>query len=95
MEVQIQKLKKQRKQLIVACCILVLALFFVSIYAFVQVTVATEMQKLTTKAMIRNVECEKEAMMQKRMAETAMEEALSAREEALRKSSGSPEKNKE
>jgi hypothetical protein len=86
MDTQIQELKKQRKQLIVACCILVMALFFVSIYAFVQGTVAREMQKLVTKGMIRNVECEKEAMMQKRMAETAVKEALAAREEALRNS---------
>lgn len=83
---QVQELKKQRKLLIFACSILALIVFVAGIYAFVQRGIAVENEKKAIEAMMQTMECEKEAIMQKKMAEMARLEALAAREEALRNS---------
>jgi flagellar biosynthesis component FlhA len=98
MGAQIQELKKQRKLLVFACSILALIVFVAGIYAFVQRGISVEMERQAVEAKIQALECEKQAVKQKELAEKAMAEAQraaqQAREEFLRKSSGSPEKNK-
>jgi predicted Holliday junction resolvase-like endonuclease len=98
MGIQVQELKKQRKLLIFACCVFALMVFVAGIYAVVQSGIAVENEKKAIEAMWQTMECEKEAMRQKELAEKAMDEAQratqQAREEFLRKSSGSPEKDK-
>ena len=99
MEVQIQRLKKQRKLLVFACSLLALMVFLAGIYAHVQRTISVEMDRQVVVAKEQALECEKQAIKQKELAEKATTEAhraaQQAREELLRKSSGSPEKNKE
>ncbi|MCA4897018.1 MAG: hypothetical protein ING84_18620 [Cytophagales bacterium] len=95
---QVQELKKQRKLLVFACSVLALMVFVPGIYAFVQRGIAVEMERQAIEAKVQALECEKQASKQKELAKKAMDEAQRAtqheREEFLRKSSGSPEKDK-
>jgi hypothetical protein len=72
--------------------------FLAGIYAHVQRTISVEMDRQVVVAKEQALECEKQAIKQKELAEKATTEAhraaQQAREELLRKSSGSPEKNK-
>jgi hypothetical protein len=98
MGAQIQEFKKQRKLLVFACSLLALMVFLAGIYAHVQRTISVEMDRQVVVAKEQALECEKQAIKQKELAEKATTEAhraaQQAREELLRKSSGSPEKNK-